>query len=250
MISKPFLVVLGSLLATDIAHSTDDDWSSAQNVAAQTTVASVNTNSGLTLQVICHAGSLVVGMRGSPSLDGDYVRFQRHRPDGDISVSLWTNEAGRRVLRSADPVRMARSFKTDPELDLRLSNDGQPDVRISVPLPRQSSNLDAVLSACDYPLMDDRDQLASADEFLERFPAIAPPRSPRPQHDNVQVDLSCIVREARLRECRADRTYPRDDGFGAAAAREADGTWLRLTDAEGAEGGRVDVVVTGARIRR
>jgi len=106
-----------------------------------------------------------------------------------------------------------------------------------------------VLTACGLALVNPIDDAPSAADLLVQVPALEIPETVSRRHDQIQIEIDCLIANGRLSACQSERQVPADPAAGAITARAANGTRVRVTDATAAEGRRVTVVVTGARRR-
>jgi len=194
-----FAVVATSLVAqASMSSSQDvDDWEFDQNAADGRMVAAVRYDGGAALVVQCRAGALTAVVAGLGRGPG--------------------------VLRSEIPARDIRFMRGGGLYSLRGADEDGSGVRADFDLPTQSANLDRVLSECGWALTDDRDQLtrASVDVSLVDPASQRPSRlssasrrgAPRargaspsdtPVAAPAETQISCVVRERRLSDCRPD----------------------------------------------
>lgn len=180
----------------------EDDWEFAEDPARQLTVAAVRYEGGQAIVAQCQEGRLVLIVTGLP--DGEDIRrASATRGDGRSRDQIWAPVAGAGTYRSASPGRDSRFLRGGGAYVMRAAEGGATPFNATFDLPAQSSNLDRVLTACGWALEDDRDLLAEADVTLD------PPRrnDDRPRYRLPPVperEVSCVVRDMRLRDCRAD----------------------------------------------
>ena len=101
--------------------------------------------------------------------------------------------------------------------------------------------LDRVITGCRWDLEDERDALGQpgpqAFEWARSRGRAAPPTPRRREGQLVSiVHLSCIVRDLRLAECRADHQLPVSGPHGSLAARNMNGERLAAPDPAAVEG--------------
>jgi hypothetical protein len=217
-------VITASLMAcASAALSQDgDDWEFDESPAEGRMVAAVRYDGGAALVVQCRAGALTVLVAGLGQVDERMV-LSATRADGRSDTQVWAPGGGPGVLRSEIPARDIRFMRGGGLYSLRSADAGASRVRADFDLPTHSANLDRVLSGCGWGLTDDRDQLtrASIDVSLVD-PASQRPsrlssasrrgapraRGPSPSDTPVaapaETQISCVVRERRLSDCRPD----------------------------------------------
>ncbi|HUH23528.1 MAG TPA: hypothetical protein VLZ51_05655 [Brevundimonas sp.] len=222
-----------------------DDWDFAVDPARQLTVASVAYAEGSTLFAACLNDTLTVGVRGLPTPSVATRWFERHFDDGRMESSYWEASGTGTGLISDAPARVARSLRSGGQLVLISAPDGEVPIHLALDLPTQSANLDRVLTACGRPLESPHDRAPPLGKLLEQTPAISPPPSAR--YSSFQVEIDCIVADGRLSACLSEHQRPADKGLGAAVAREANGVRVKVSDPIAAEGGWVQILVTGER---
>lgn len=150
----------------------------------------------------CRSGGLTVVIGGLPE-GPDLLQLNGARADGRAARQIWASIDDAGSYRSASPGREARFLRGGGDYTVRTAADAAAAVRANFDLPADSTNLDKVLTACGWALEDDRDLLDEASVTLDRPSA----RSDRPSYRLPSVperEVSCVVRELRLQECRAD----------------------------------------------
>jgi hypothetical protein len=190
---------------------------------------------------------LTVAVAGTPVSVEAFGSSILERPDELPNRVFWISTADQRLATSSSR-RVARLFYRGGAVLMRnVEGEGQP-FRAEFELPVESRVLAQVLSDCQTPLADDRDLLISVEPFLTAIPVIAVPQRYAPRRGERQsFEISCIVRQERLRECRSDREVPTDPAAGTAVARAAEGTPIEVSDPAAAEGGVIDIQVTASR---
>jgi len=240
------LVIAGSGTPSAPGQATDD-WDFRADPARNVAAAFVDYSSGVSLTVDCErpADHRYPGLSDvAPSS----LLFDRQRNGGEVEVSLWrATPAGDGLINTS--ARDARSFREGGRLALVANPQPDPPVRIELDLPSESANLDRVLTACGLALVNPIDDAPSAADLLVQVPALEIPETVSRRHDQIQIEIDCLIANGRLSACQSERQVPADPAAGAITARAANGTRVRVTDATAAEGRRVTVVVTGARRR-
>tara|TARA_R110000787_G_scaffold69653_1_gene154940 strand:- start:15 stop:776 length:762 start_codon:yes stop_codon:yes gene_type:complete len=228
---------------------TTGDWDFFADPARNLTVASVDYSSGVSLTVHCLSGALTAGIRGLSDVAPSSLLFDRQRNSGSVEVSLWRpTPAGDGLINTS--ARDARSFRQGGTLALAANPQSDSPLRIQLDLPSQSANLDRVLGACGLALVNPIDDAPDASDVVVQVPRLEIPDPVARRYDGIQVELDCLIANARLTACQSERQLPADPAAGALTARAANGTRVRVTDAAAAEGRRLTVVVTGARNSR
>ncbi len=201
---KPVAALLVALMcsAGQAALAQDDDWEFVEDPAQELTLAAVRYDGGQSIMAQCQRGRLILLLTGLP--DGaEMLRLAATRTDGRAAAQRWVPAAGPGTYRSVTPGREARFMRGGGAYVVRSMAGASTPVSATFDLPAQSGNLDRVLTACGWALEDDRDLLEEAEVLLD------PPssrREPRPYRvpSVPEREVSCIVREMRLRDCRAD----------------------------------------------
>lgn len=204
MIMKRLLTVaLCAMLCAGpaVAAPQDDDWELTEDPAQQLTMAAVRYEGGQAIIAQCQRGRLVLLIAGLPRGE-EILRLGATRSDGRTAAQIWIPVAAAGAYRSATPGREARFMRGGGAYAIRSAADAPVAVSGTFDLPAQSANLDRVLTACGWALEDDRDLLAAANVTLDPPSRRGPPPYRPPSVPEREV--SCVVREMRLRDCRAD----------------------------------------------
>lgn len=179
----------------------DDDWEFAEDASRSLTIAVARYAAGQSIIAQCTDGELKIAVVGLPARTETSHRMDATRSDGATDTQTW-QVGERQTLISSVPARDARFLRVGGELRLR-SSDGQPSpISASFDLPTEHVNLDRVLTACGYPLEDDRDAIPRADPALRL--ARAPREGEAGGRPGSSMEISCIVQGGAYRECRAD----------------------------------------------
>jgi hypothetical protein len=237
------------------AAAQDDDWEFQEDAARHISVAAVRFDGGAAVVVQCRDNALTAVLAGMPAGAGD-VALQATRADGRADVQTWVSAGAAGALRSTEAHRDARFLRGGGAFVIRTAAGVTPPFSGSFDLPAQSANLDRVLTACGWPLTDDRDGVARATGEVSLVnPNRAPPRRSRsvqnwqqpqrrepeaappgpPPVSPAERQISCIVRNERAVDCRLD--HPAALATPAEATlRRVEGERLYGDDVEAAEG--------------
>ena len=180
----------------------DDDWELVEDPAQELTLAAVRYDGGQSIIAQCQQGRLVLILTGLPEGE-ERLQLAATRADGRAATQRWTPVGGPGTYRSVTPGREVRFLRGGGAYVVRSAVGAATPVNATFDLPGQSANLEKVLTACGWALEDDRDVLEEAEVFLNRPSAR---REPRPLRvpSVPEREVSCVVHEMRLRECRAD----------------------------------------------
>lgn len=230
------LAMTAGLGMASAAVAQDDDWEFQQDTARNITVAAARYDAGQMIVVQCRDGGLTAVLTGLPPSEAPLV-LAATRADGRHSQQSWRPAGAPGAYQSASPGHDVRFMRSGGAYTVRTGEGAATAFRGVFDLPTQFANLDRVLTACGWATTDDRDALEEAATVITivdpdpaprrerqqsrsvsqrpRFstpvpPAgpVAPPAPPPPEHQ-----ISCIVRDMHLRDCRADHL---------ASARERD----------------------------
>jgi hypothetical protein len=173
-----------------------------EDPAQELTLAAVRYDGGQSIIAQCQQGRLVLLLTGLPEGE-EMLQLAATRADGRAAAQRWTPVVGPGTYRSVTPGREARFLRGGGAYVVRSAAGATTPVNATFDLPSQSANLEKVLTACGWALEDDRDVLEEAEVFLDRPSAR---REPRPYRvpPVPEREVSCVVREMRLRECRSD----------------------------------------------
>lgn len=243
-----FAALLAASLLAGPALAQEADWDLSANPSQGVTTASVEFGEGVLLAIQCQNRQLSVIIGGIPGPDEPTRSVSITRGDGQSHNTVLAAVEGSALFRSRSP-HMARFLRGGGQTAVASRPEDPRPFRMVLDLPRQSAAVANVLTACGYALAEDRETLPDISDQLTRLPRIQMPPFSR-DYTIVSVELSCLVAEGRLAHCRSDRETPAAPEIGAATARLADGVRLSLKDQAQADGGVLEIVVTGNRIRR
>ena len=221
--------VMISMLAATLAiqpttaFAQDDDWEFQQDAARKLSVAAVRYDDGKAIIARCQDGDLKLVVVGLPEMAGSVVYLEGRRPDGRRDVQAWNPQSGggAAALSSGVPARDIRFLRGGGSWALNTLPDAPRTMRASLDLPAQSFNLDRVLTACQRGLQDDRDALPRARFAAAEATPLTGAKSQPPVRRGQVVgiaDISCIIRDLRFTDCRAD--YERPEGAAADSLRQ------------------------------
>ncbi|HST92787.1 MAG TPA: hypothetical protein VLJ13_11385 [Brevundimonas sp.] len=207
------------------APQQDDDWEFQEDASKKLMVASVRYEAGPAILVQCRDGALtavVVGLTPSETP----LELNAARADGRQDVQFWAPAGAAGAFRSETAGRDVRFMRGGGLFSLRAPEGAAGRWRADFDLPTQSANLDRVLAGCGWALTDDRDLMARAGREVSMSDPDARPgrrrsfgssrsrsgengqrerRNPGPPAPPpAESQISCIVRELRLTDCRAD----------------------------------------------
>lgn len=236
------------------AQATDDDWEFAEDPARGLTVAASRYDAGPSIIAQCREGALALMLVGMPAGTGA-IELNATRADGRSDTQAWRPAGSDGVLRSTIPARDLRFLRGGGAYAVRTGEGVEPAFAATFDLPTQSANLDRVLAACGWDLADDRDQAPRAQGASLTDPdARAPrrstsrsitqrrsePRRPEPPAEPrlvpAEQQISCMVRNGRLTECRAMHAPVAGAPDPEAALRFLDGRELHGAEARELEG--------------
>lgn len=221
------------------AFAQDDDWEFQQDAGRKLTVAAVRYDDGKAIIARCQDGDLKLVVVGLPQMTEPVVYLEGRRPDGRQDTQVWNPQSGEGVaaLSSGVPARDIRFLRGGGAWGIRTLPDAPRAMRATLDLPSQSANLDRVLVECQRSLQDDRDTLPRA-RFRAAEAAAQPDTKPRRPVRRGQVvgvaEISCIIRDLRYTDCRAD--YERPEGAAEDALRYQNRRRLEGEDRSALEG--------------
>lgn len=257
----------GLVLAT-AAVGQDDDWEFQEDAAQHITIAAARYDAGQMIVVQCRDNKLAVVLTGLPQ-SAEPLQLAATRADGRSDEQRWVASGAPGAYRAVSPGRVTRFLKGGGLYSVHTEDGAATAFRGAFDLPSASANLDRVLTACGWALTDERDLLAEAAVTVDRTgPSVhrrAPSRSvalrsarrepdvpATPPPPTPELEVSCIVRDMHLRECRADHPPSAELEPVTGAIRFAEGREVFPTegaDAAVAEG-RVLHVTTSTQLVR
>ncbi len=236
------LVAAATILNTTIACA-QDGWLRDDSSRRRSASATVQFTTGHALAVRCTRDQMEVVVAGLPPASplnpgeatGAMQRLGRkievYMDGRKLSSATWLKAPDETMAFYTAPGALARALLTGQELTLRLVPETGPATRIVLPLPPDRSQLEAVITECELPLVDARDDAPdlSIGALADAQPSVMPAwrRMPFPQFPrlgeerNVKqalVVLSCLAEPSgRVKDCRAEFTAPPGMGFAEAA---------------------------------
>ena len=251
-IATTLCVLMGAAQAAASAPQ-DDDWEFAEDPARQLTVAAARYDNGPSIIAQCREGALSLLLIGMPA-GADKIELNATRAGGRSDVQGWRPAGSDGVFRSSVPARAIRFMRGGGAYAVRTGDGVTPAFAVAFDLPTQSANLDRVLSACGWAMDDDRDQLArAAGASLADPNARAPRRStsrsiterrnqrqapspPAASFTPAEQQISCVVQNGRLADCRPDHARVEGAPDPADTLRHLDGERIYVDDAAAVEG--------------
>lgn len=222
VLTAALCVVLGAGQAA--AMPQDDDWEFQEDPAQNLMVAAVRYEAGAAIVVQCRAGALTAVLVGLTPAPGG-LELNAARADGRQDLQAWAPAGSPGAFRSETAARDVRFMRGGGRYSLRTAEGAATRLRADFDLPTQSANLDRVLTGCGWALTDDRDVIARVGNEVSLNDPNAPPsrrrRGPsRPRAEGsgraetpdsgppapppAETQVSCIIRNLRLTECRGD----------------------------------------------
>ena len=226
----------------------DDDWEYAEDPARSLSIAAVRYDDGKAVIARCQSGELKLVIVGLPAAGVGPREFDATRADGRTDRESWTAEADGTLVSNAVG-RDSRFVRGGGLYQLRSSAGQASPMRVAFDLPTQNASVDRVITNCGWALEDDRDIIPRAPLTLTRpAPASQPSARIRRELQTAPiswiVDLSCVVRDLKLAECRTDHQLPLGDDNGAVAIRDTEGQAWTGVEAAAAEGTVVFITFT------
>lgn len=235
-----------------------DDWEFAEDAGRRLTVAAVRYDAGPSIILRCQEGSLTAALVGMPA-GAEKVELNATRADGRNDVQTWRPIGSDGTYNSTVPARDIRFLRGGGAYTVRTGAGVAPAFAATFDLPAGSANLDRVLTACGWTLGDDRDLTPRTSSALSFADPDAPPRraSRRSQPRSVTLrrresaapdtpppvpfipaeqQISCIVRDLRLTDCRPDHAAPPGGPPSADELRILEGRRVYAPDAAAEEG--------------
>lgn len=242
-------LLFSAIAASGASRSQDaDDWDFGTDASKGVTLASVEFGNGASVAVWCQENRLVLLFDGVPASDTETRPISITREGGLTRRSYLARVEGSSLVRTED-ARAARLLRAGGQITVSsIAGDARP-MRMQFDLPAQSTSVGRVLTACGYPLTDDRDTLPDASDLVARYPRLEM-ASFSNRYTTVKVELSCIISGDRLTDCRSDHETPSAPEVGSATARRANGALVTLKDGVVADGSLLEIVVTGSRVSR
>lgn len=233
----------------------EDDWEFQHEASLNQTVAAVRYDAGVAIVVQCRDNALSLALVGMPAGVGG-LEVQARRADGRNDIQTWAPGPAPGILLSTVPARDIRFMRGGGLYSIRTADGAPRALRTNFDLPTQSANLDRVLTACGWPLTDDRDQLARAGRDVsfgdpnarprERprgrgarpgRPDAPPPSAPAtPVLPPAERQFSCVLRDLKLTGCRYDHPATAADPPNTRLLRQLEGTEMYAPEGSTTEG--------------
>lgn len=266
MILGAGLALAAGLGMASSAVAQDDDWEFQQDTARNITVAAARYDAGQMIVAQCREGALtlvIAGLRG----EAETVELEAARADGRRDLQEWRTAGAPGAFRSAVPARDLRFLRGGGTYSVRTAAGDEPVFAATFDLPTESANLDRVLTACGWGLTDERDLLTRAGDAVSftdpaaqnqfsqprpsrsvqsrnRVPPPPPPATPGP----AEQQISCIVRDLKTADCRADHPPAPGGRIDEAVLRRFEGRQLYAADPAAAEGKVVYISRSGVTV--
>lgn len=217
-----------------LAQDSVEDWELIQG--DDLLAARVRFDNGLGVVVRCHQGGLetfISGLPADPEVQTPRRTIGYAFGGSALRPSTWQTGRNGSTIFADVPAAMARRFRSGGELQLQAGAvENGPARRYVIDLPPSSSSIDQVLTACDRPILDPRDELRrdetsdapgetqAGGSTWRRTPLPAFPRAALDEGVSGMVVLSCLVGDrGRLDDCVVEVERPVGQGFGEAALR-------------------------------
>lgn len=244
------LAALSTLFAPSFVVAQDAEWDFASDPSKDLAVVSVEFAGGAFIAIQCQTRQLNVIFGGVPEAQTPARDVLITRADGATREAVLFPVEGSSLFRT--PLEgHARFLRAGGQTTIISNSDDPRPFRMELALPTDPAGVNSVLISCGLSLSDDRDALPDVSHLLTTFPAVEMAPFSR-DYTIVRVELTCLVSAGRLSGCRSERETPHAPEVGAATAQRANGRRLAIRrggEAE-AEGGRLELVVTGNRIYR
>ncbi len=205
----------------------ESDWEIARDPKTKTTLALVTTTTGLAIAVRCMNGSLDAVIGGLPELN----RSQRTRTlnitfrDEHEKDSRWNVTTSRTTAIADYPAAFARNIREGGRVQIGIPDGAGPGrtLKHDLTLPGSTTAIDEILTACEKPLVDPRDQVLPEIEEGGLPRGVVWERVPRPSYPSTNYArgyavITCVVNpDGGLDDCRIESEQPADGRFGRAA---------------------------------
>lgn len=225
------ITALALAIATPaLAQDPTEDWDLTTHSAQQLTLATLDFGQNV-LALRCQAGTLDVLLTGVPVSVGGLRKTQVSIGAITGEEQVWAAIPGQPIVGADEPARLARQLRAGGELSVRLEPEDAADRSrlYRLPVPRSSSAVNTVLTACGAPLDEPRDLLARVPlndlptwlvQPVPEFPTAAMNSA---GSSGSTVRLSCVISpDWGLTDCRVDADSNPGFGFGASAVRAAE----------------------------
>ena len=234
----------------------EDDWEFQHEASLNQTVAAVRYDAGVAIVVQCRDNALSAALVGMPAGVGGF-EVQARRADGRTDTQTWAPGPQPGVFLSTVPARDIRFMRGGGLYSVRTPDGAPRALRTNFDLPTQSANLDRVLTACGWPLMEERDQLVRAGREVSfgdpnarprerprgrgarpgRPDAPPPPAPAPPVLPPAERQFSCVLRDLKLTGCRYDHpATAADPPGGVRFLRQLEGTEMYAPEGAITEG--------------
>ncbi len=228
-------LVLGLAQATPgLTQDPGDDWDIVRDRRNKQVMAYLQFSNGLGITVRCLDGSLDAVIGGLPppvnpepsSIGISYRPLYMTFRDAEEYGGRWVIAVNDTMAVGLFPAPFARRLREGGALQIRVPDGGGEGRSLSyrIELPPSARHIDEVLTTCDRPLDDPRDDVLGRDENPGLPASIIWERAPRPTFPNNSTYasgfavISCNTRpDGSLEDCIAESQHPADSRFGREA---------------------------------
>lgn len=190
---------------------------------------------------------------GLPPVEGRRRVLEISRPGGELESQMWSVATSATAAISPDAVRLARGVRLGGAFAIRVPADSDHPAReFRVELPSDPAGLDAALTACNAPLVDEADAVQPSHTIpgngvywearpMPRYPDRAFARGIR----SGRVEISCAVTaDGRTQDCEIISEDPPNAGFGQEALAAARQATLEPREPNAPDRGRITFPIT------
>ena len=232
-------LVLAAAIAFAGPAAAQDGWDVQSVPEVQMEIAGAAFDSGIALVFRCKAKWFEAILTGLPPVSSRYRRLDIAVGDHDFEGQGWQIGAEPTAAFSNDSARLARAARRGGTLSVRVPETADVPARVyQLGLPTDPAGLDAVMAACETPLVDEADAVQPARStpgyptiWLTRPAPMYPQRAFERGYREGRVELSCAVKpNGFLDNCQIVAETPARAGFGESAVTSAHQARLLLWD--------------------
>lgn len=249
-------LILTAALALATPALAQDGWDVLARNDEQ--IAGVSFSSGIALMFRCAPSPVGTKyfqafLTGLPAVEGRRRVLEISRPGGELESQMWSVATSATAAISPDPARLARGARLGGAFAIRVPADGdQPAREFRMDLPSDPAGLDAALTACNAPLVDEADAVQPAHTIpgngvywrshpTPRYPDRALARGIKAG----RVEISCAVTaDGRTQDCEIVSEDPPNAGFGQEALAAARQATLEPREPDAPDRGRITFPIT------